>query len=145
MNALSLNVNDTDKEESKGIIVHEDLSQSCSTNEGESKLSIANKNLSQKNSADESEYTITEKKDEEYKEYAVTKEVPSYSNIFECGRNILYRLEVTYEQACMATPKYKYYNMLLNTLDDDNNCKCETFTNEKLRQAVGKVMEETES
>ena len=47
------------------------------------------------------------KKDAEYKESSVTKEVPSCFNIFECGRNILDRLDVTYEQAYMATPKDK--------------------------------------
>ena len=72
-------------------------------------------------------------------------EVTSYFNIFECGRNILERLEVTYEQACMATPKDKYHNTLLNTLVDDNNRKCKPLSNEKLRQAVGKVTEETEA
>ena len=45
----------------------------------------------------------------------------------------------------MATPKYKYYNTLLNNLVDDNNLKGAQLSNEKLRQAVGKVMEETEA
>ena len=38
----------------------------------------------------------------EYEEYSVTVEVPRYFNIYKCGRNILNRLEVTYERACMA-------------------------------------------
>ena len=29
----------------------------------------------------------------------MTKEVPSYFNIFECGRNILDKLDVTYQRA----------------------------------------------
>ena len=45
----------------------------------------------------------------------------------------------------MATPKYKYYNTLLDTLVDDNNCKGAQFPNDKIRQAVGKLIEETES
>ena len=73
-----------------------------------------------------------EEKDEEYNESAVTKEVPSYFNIFECGRNLLDRLDVTYEQACMATPKDKYYNTLLNTPVHENNCKGAPLYNEKL-------------
>ena len=48
-----------------------------------------------------------------------------------------------YEKACMSTPKDKYYNTLLNNLFDDNNRKGAPFSNEKLRQAAGKVMEET--
>ena len=44
-----------------------------------------------------SEYTITEEQDAEYKKLSVTKE--------ECGRNILDRLDVTYERVCMGNPK----------------------------------------
>ena len=87
----------------------------CSTYEDELKQSIVNKTLLQKYSADVDElcsteidipeYTITEQKDSEYEEFSVTKEVPSYFNIFECGRNLLDRLDVTYERACMDTPK----------------------------------------
>ena len=65
----------------------------------------------------------------------------SYFNIFECGRNILDRLDVTYERACMATLKEKYYTKLLKTLVDENNLSGVPFSNEKLRQAVSKVME----
>ena len=32
-----------------------------------------------------------------YEESSVTDEVPSYFNIFECGRNLLNRLDLTYE------------------------------------------------
>ena len=109
MTALTLNVYSTDEDESKRIIVHEGLSQSSSTNEGKSKCSIVNETLSQNYSAgvDElcstekniSEYTITEQKDADYKESSVTKEVTSYFNVFECGGNLLDRLDVTYKQA----------------------------------------------
>ena len=89
----------------------------CSTDEDKSKQSIVNENLSQNYSADVdeicsteidiSEYTITEQKYAEYEKSSVTKEVPSYFNILECGGNCLDRLDVTYEQACMTTPKDK--------------------------------------
>ena len=145
MTAPSLNINATDQEESKRIIVHESFSGSCSANKSESKRSIFNKNLSQKHSVDVSEYTYTEKKDKQYKEPSATKEVTSYFNIFECGGNILDRLDVTYERVCVATPEDKYYNKFLNTLVDDNNRRVKSLSNEKLRQAVGKVIEETEA
>ena len=45
----------------------------------------------------------------------------------------------------MATPQDKYYNALLDTLVKDNNHKGKPFSNYKIWQAVGKVMEETES
>ena len=52
MTAPSLNVNVTDKDESKRIIVHGSLSENCSTDVSESKRNIVNKTLSQNNSAD---------------------------------------------------------------------------------------------
>ena len=69
----------------------------------------------------------------------------SYSNIFKCGRNILDILDVTYERVCMATPKDKYYEKMLETLVDDNNRNGTLFSNEKIQQAVSKVMKETEA
>ena len=44
----------------------------------------------------------------------------------------------------MATPKDKYYNLLLDTLVKDNNPRGEPLSNEKIEQAVGKVIEEME-
>ena len=83
---------------------------------------------------DISEYII-EKKDAEYKEYSVTEEVPSYFNRFECGRNILDRLDVTYEGVCMATQKK------METIVNDKNRNGALLSNKKLRQEVSKVME----
>ena len=69
----------------------------------------------------------------------------SYFNIFECGRNLLDRLDVTYQRAFMATPQDKYYNAFLDTLVKDNNLKGKPLSNDRIQQAVGKVMEETEA
>ena len=63
-----LNVNAMDEDESKLIIVHETLSENCSTDISGSKRNIINKNLSQNNYADVPEYTIMELKYKEYKE-----------------------------------------------------------------------------
>ena len=97
MTALSSNVNVTDEDESKEIIVHKTLSENISTDVRKSKRNIANENSSQNNSADVSENTITELKNKEHKEPSVTKKVKSYFNIYECGRNLLDRLDVTYQ------------------------------------------------
>ena len=75
----------------------------------------------------------------------MTEEVTIYFNIFEFGRNILDKLDVPYQQAFMVTPKDKYYNLLLDTLVKDNNSKVEPFSNDKIRQAVRLLMEETEA
>ena len=114
-------------------------------NKSESKRRIINKTLSKNNYVDIWEYTITKQKNKEYKQPSVTKEVTSYFNIFECGKNILDRLDFTYEQACIATPKEKYYVTLLNNLVNNNNRKGKPLSNEKFRQAVGELMEETEA
>ena len=46
---------------------------------------------------------ITELKDDDHKETSVTQKVTSYFNIFKCGRNLLDQLDLTYQQAFMAT------------------------------------------
>ena len=69
----------------------------------------------------------------------------SYSNLFECGTNILDRLDVTYERACMATPKDKYYTKLLKNIVDENNCNDAPLSNGNIQQSVRIVMEETEA
>ena len=141
LTAPSLNYNVTDKDESKRVIVHESLLENCSTDGSKLKRNIVNKTLSQNNSANVSEYTITELKDKDDKEPSVTKEVKIYFNIFECGRNILDRLDVTYQRAFMATPQDKYHTKLLDNLVEMSNCNGETLSNENLRQAVSVVRE----
>ena len=72
----------------------------------------------------------------------MNKEVTNYFNIFECGRNLLGRLDITYQRAFMANQKY---NVLLDTLVKDNNRKSAPLSNDKIWQAFGKVMGETEA
>ena len=80
-----------DEDESKGIIV-----EKISTEEDESEF--VHKDINKQKDANN---------ETEYDESSLTYEVPSYFKIFECVGNILNRLYVTYERACMATPKYK--------------------------------------
>ena len=145
MTSPSLNLNATDEDKSKCIIVHKGLSKNCSTDVSKSKWNIVNKILSQNNSVDVPQYTITEQKDKEYREPSVTEKMTRYFNIFECGRNLLDKLDVTYQWAFTATPKNKYYNAFLDNLVKDNNSKGELLSNDKIRQAVSLVMEETEA
>ena len=98
----SLNVNVMDEDESKEIIVHETLSENKSKDVSESECNIVHKTLSQNNSADVPDNVITELKYDEHKEPSVTEKVTSYFNIFECGRNLLDQLDVTYQRAFMA-------------------------------------------
>ena len=75
----------------------------------------------------------------------MTKEVKSYFNIFECGRNNLDQLDTTYQRAFMATAQDKYYTEMLENLIRVNNHKGEPLSNERLRQAVIYVIEETDA
>ena len=59
MTALSSNVNVTNEEESKEIIVHETLSENSYTDVSESEPNIFNKTLLQNNYADVPKNTIT--------------------------------------------------------------------------------------
>ena len=124
-----------DKEESKEIIVHETLSENNSTSINKSERNIVYKTLSQNNSVDVPENTITELKDEEHKEHSVTEKMKSYFNIFECGRNILDQLEVTYQRAFMATQEDEYYKDMTKSLIKTNN-KGGKLCNEKIQQSV---------
>ena len=137
MNAPSLNVNFTDEDESKEIIVYETLSENSFTDVSESERNIVNKTLSQNDSADVSDNNITKLKDEEHKEPSVTEKVTIYFNRFECGRNLLDRLDVTYKQVFMAKPaENDYYKEMLKYLIKVNNNEGGKLCNEKLQQAV---------
>ena len=56
----------------------------------------------------------------------------------------MYRLHVEYELACMATPKDKYYMTLVETLIEHNDHHNVALSNDNLRQAIIKVVAETE-
>ena len=107
--------------------MHETLSENSSTDVSESER-IVNKHLSEKKSTDVPNNTITELKEENHKETSVTEKVKIYFNIYKFGRNILDRLDVTYQRSFMATPKDKYYNTLLDTLVKENNLRGEPFS-----------------
>ena len=68
-----------------------------------------------------------------------------YISLFECGRNLLFRLDVTYEQACMSTPKEKFRDKMLETIVDEKNRNGALLFNEKLWQSVSKLLEEKEA
>ena len=100
----SLNVNVTDEEKSKEIIVQKHLSENNSKDVSESECNIVHETLLHNNSTDVPDNVVTELKDNEHKEPSVTGKVTIYFNIFECGRNLLDQLEITYQWAFMASP-----------------------------------------
>ena len=91
----------------------------------------------QNNSEDVPTNVITEFKDNEHKEHSVTEKVTSYFNIFECDRNLLDQLDVTYQQAFMATSaQYEYYREMTKSLIKANIGSDGKICNEKIRRAV---------
>ena len=69
-----------------------------------SECNIVHETLSQKNSSDVQTNVITELKDDEHIEPSVIDKGSSYVNIFECGRNLLYQLDVTYQRVFTSSP-----------------------------------------
>ena len=100
------------------------------------------------------ENVITELKDDEHKEPSVTGKATSYFNIFECGRNLLDQLEVTYQRAFMASPvreeyytspaQERYYEQLTKSLINLNVGSDGTINNDKLNQAITDLKAEAE-
>ena len=74
-----------------------------------SECNIVHETLLQNNSSDVPANVITELKDDEHKEPSVIEKGKGYSNIFECGRNLLDQLDVTYQRAFMASPVREGY------------------------------------
>ena len=93
------------------------LSDSQSKDVSESECKIVHKTLLQNNSTDVPDNFITKLKNDEHKEPSVTEKVTSYFNIFECGRNILDQLDVTYQRAFMATSAQdEYYKEITKSI-----------------------------
>ena len=69
-----------------------------------SECNIVHETLSQNNSSDVPANVITELKDDEHKEPSVIAKETIYFNIFECSRNLLDQLDVTYQWVFMASP-----------------------------------------
>ena len=66
-------------------------------------------------------------------------------NISERGKNLLNNLDATYERACMATTKDKYYTELYRTIKDCNYCNGTSLSNENIRDAINRVIVEEEA
>ena len=68
-----------------------------------SECNIVNETLSKSNSSDVPTNVITELNYDEDIEPSVIVKGASYFNIFECGRNLLDQLDVTYQRALTAS------------------------------------------
>ena len=101
-----------------------------------SECNIVNETLSQNNSSDVLTNVITELKYDEHIEPSVSVKGASYFNIFECDRNILDQLDVTYQRAFTASAKpssvpkghyeifparERFYDMFVDHIVDKND------------------------
>ena len=129
--ALSSNVNDTNEDESKEIIVHKPLSENLSMDVSKSECNTVHETLSQNNSLYVTTNVITKMKYDENIELSVSEKGSSYFNIFECGRNLLDQMDVTYQQAFTASPvqqglnqicpvRERYYDMMVDNIYERN-------------------------
>ena len=84
--------------------MHEALSENLSKDVRESECNIVHETLLQNNSTDVPSNVITELKDNEHIEPSVIDKGSIYFNVFECGRNLLDQLDVTYQQTFMVSP-----------------------------------------
>ena len=67
----------------------------------------------------------------------MVEKVTSYFNIFECSRNILYQLDVTYQRAFMATSAQdEYYREMKKSLIKANIGSDGKICNEKIQRSV---------
>ena len=95
-------------------------------------------------------------KDDEHIEPSVNYKGSSYFNIFECGRNILDQLDVTYQRAFttsslqqglykISPAQERYYDMMVNNIIKINVGSEGTINDEELRKAITILKSEEEA
>ena len=156
----SSEVNDTDEDESNNSIVQKPFDEPSSENLfmdlSESECIIVNETLSQSDSSDVPTNVITELNYDEHIEPSVIVKEESYLNIFECGRNPLDQLDVTYQGAFTASktssvvpPEHyelspsreRYWDMQAKLLTEKNV----EMDKDKIRKAISQVKLEDEA
>ena len=93
-------INGTDEDKSKNSIVHETFHKPSSEN---LYMDVSKSECNIVNETDSPTNVITEFKYDEHIEPSVSVKGASYFNIFECGRNLLDQLDVTYQRAFTAS------------------------------------------
>ena len=155
----SSDVNDTDEDESNNYIVHNLFDKPSSENlimdVSESECNIVNETSSHPDSSDVPTNVITELNYDDHIEPSANIKEESYFNIFECGRNLLDQLDVTYQRAFTASytsstvPKGHYispsreiyWDMQAKLLTEKNV----GMDKEKIHEAISQVKLEDET
>ena len=134
---------DSDESESKEILADENLSQVCSTDKYGSENVIVDESSMEKSEPEsihksinknEGKYAIDVTEHEEHlvKDNPAIND-PRYFKLFECGKYLLNRIDVTFKRACMATSRYGYYIEMYNIITDYNDCNKTPLLNENIR------------
>ena len=120
-----------------------------------SECNIVKETLSHNDSSDVPTNIITEFKYDKHIEPSVSVKVVSYFNIFECGRNLLDQLDVTYKRAFTASTKpssvptgiyqisparERYYDMCADHIKEKNV----GMDKDEIRKAISHVKPEDE-
>ena len=139
------------------MIVQEPVSENLSMDVIKSEYNIVNETLSQNNSSDITTNVITEFKYDEHIDPSVSEKGSSYFNIFECVRNLLDILDVTYQRAftasAAASPVQKglyrissaqerYYDIMADHIEEKN---VKTIDKEELCKEIVHVKSEDEA
>ena len=66
----------------------------------------------------------------------MTEKVTSHFNIFECGRNLLYQIDVKYQRTFMATSAQDEYYKEMTKITIRANIEGGKLCNEKMQEAV---------
>ena len=67
---------------------------------------------------------------------------PGYSKLFDCGKEFINNLDVTYEQACIESVKGKDWSKFHHNITNHNDRNDIPLYNVKIREAINKVMME---
>ena len=125
-------------------------------NVSESECNIVNETLSQSDSSDVPINIIMELNYDEYIEPSVIVKDETYFNLFECGRNLLDQLDVTYQRAFTAyetsslvppghyelsPARERYYDMQADLITEKNV----GMDKDEIRKAISRVKLEYEA
>ena len=122
----------------------------------ESECNIVHETLSHNNSLDVPANVIMELKDDEHIEPSVIEKEENYFNIFECGRNLLDQLDVTYQREFITSPvqegfyqpspaRDRFYDKMDKSLIKSKVRSDRTINNDELHKTITQLKSEKKS
>ena len=145
-------VSSADDSESKYLLVDENFLKVCYMDEDESKIMIDHESSIEERESECVHKSVNKEKMQKlsiawgtfgYGKPSCQETI--YFNIFECGKNILNKIDATCKRACIATSREKYYTKIYDTLIGHNDRNNASLSNENIQDAIHKVITEEES